>query len=222
MDLSKFSKDDLKKTASEISEYLKKAAETDYDPDATVDHGTHEEEKLGGTPKDIVKPAVSGGGEAAKSADVKKDDYNGGNGDMMNGNGGEGMTEGSENQVLMQILEILQEIREKLVTPAAPAPTPEIKASATPPAPVTTPATATGTEVIPPKGDININVTKSLVEDVLKEMGITKSATTQKPKQETGHPIEKTGGVTYDQIKKMSWDEVYNADVEMRGNKTHY
>lgn len=211
MDLSKFSKEDLKKTAGEISEYLKKVDEKDYDPNQSTPDAAHLEDKLGGTHKKIED---KGGETTEKSVETKKD-FPGEGGKP---GGDEDMTPPSQGDMQAQILAMLKEILGKLSAPPvppAPAPTDQIQHAETPPTPVATPATAASTTKTPEKGDININVTKSMVEEVLKGMGITPSSETPKPKQDTGHPIEKGNSMTYEKIKKMSWDELYNYDQEV-------
>lgn len=207
VDLTKFSKEDLKKTSEEISTYLKKVDEKDFDPNETTPDAAHLEDKLGGTSKKIED---KGGEKTEKSLETKKD-FPGGPDES------EQMTAPSQGDVMAQILAMLKEILGKLnVAPTpAPAPTDQIQHAITPPTPVTTPSTTpTGTDKV--KGDININVTKSQVEEILKGMGLTPSAITGKPKQETGHPIEKgTSSLTYEKIKKMSWEELNNANAEM-------
>ena len=211
VDLSKFSKEDLKKTAGEITEYLKKADEKDYDPNQSTPDAAHLEDKLGGTSKKIED---KGGEKTEKSLETKKDFP--GNG----GEGGEEMTAPSQGDMQAQILAMLKEILGKLSAPPAPpapAPTDQIQHAITPPTPVATPATtspSTTETKTPEKGDININVTKSQIEEVLKGMGITPSGVSPKPKQDTGHPIGKSDAMTYDKIKKMSWDELYYYDQE--------
>lgn len=211
VDLTKFSKADLKKTAEEINTYLKKADETEFDPNETTPKGPHLEDKLNGSTKKIED---SGSEETTKSA-VKKADFP--------NNESEQMTEPSQGDVMSQILQLLQEINGKLNKPAepampAPAPTDQIQHAETPSAPVATPSTAasTSTTTDGKKGDININVTKAQVEEILKGMGLAPSTATPKPKQETGHPIEKgTATLTLKEINKMSWDELndYNATI---------
>lgn len=213
VDLTKFSKEDLKKTSAEINAYLKKVDEKDFDPNQSTDDAAHLEDKLGGTSKKIED---KGEEKTEKSVETKKDFPPG------NGNGDEEMTAPSQGDMQAQILAILKEILGKLSAPPAPpmppAPTDQIQHSVVPTAPVATPATTSPTTTdtkVPEKGDININVTKSQIEEVLKSMGITPSGVTQKPKQETGHPIEKSTSMTYEKIKKMSWDELYNYDQEI-------
>lgn len=218
-DLTKFSKEDLKKTYTEIGEHLKKVDEKDFDPNQSTPDAAHLEDKIGGTSKKIE---AKDGEKTEKSVETKKDFPPG------NGND-EQMTEPTQGDVMAQILAMLKEISGKLDVltpkapePVAPAPTDQIQQSATPPGPVTTPATTptvTDTKT-PEKGDININVTKAVVEEILKGMGITPSELVKKPKQETGHPIEKTGDLTYAKIAKMSWDEVHEASAKM--NPTYY
>ncbi len=209
VDLTKFSKEDLKKTAAEINTYLKKVDEKDFDPNQSTDDAAHLEDKLGGASKKIED---KGGEKTEKSVETKKD--------FPPGNGDEEMTAPSQGDMQTQILAMLKEILGKLSAPPAPpmppAPTDQIQHSVVPTAPVATPATTSPTTdtKVPEKGDININVTKSQIEEVLKGMGITPSGVTQKPKQEIGHPIEKSSSMTYEKIKKMSWDELYNYDQE--------
>lgn len=210
VDLTKFSKEDLKKTATEINTYLKKVEEKDYDPNQSTPDAAHLEDKLGGTSKKIED---KGGEKTEKSVETKKD-FPGGKDETEN------MTEPSQGDMQMQILAMLKEILGKLSAPPAPpmtAPTDQIQHAITPPTPIATPATTSSTTETktPEKGDININVTKSQIEEVLKGMGITPSGVTQKPKQDVGHPIEKSTSMTYDKIKKMSWDELYNYDQEI-------
>lgn len=210
VDLTKFSKEDLRKTFEEINTYLKKADEKDYDPNQTTPDAAHLEDKLGGTSKKIEDK----GGETTKSVETKKDFPNG-------GDESEQMTAPSQGDVMTQILAKLEEILGKLNVPAptpAPAPTDQIQHSAMPPTPVATPSTSPSPTIDKPeKGDININVTKSQIEEVLKGMGLTPSTVTQKPKEDTGHPIEKKGGgaLTYEKIKKMSWLELNDINTEM-------
>ncbi len=215
VDLTKFSKEDLKKTAEEINAHLKKVDERDFDPNESTPDAAHLEDKLGGTSKKIED---KGGEKTEKSVETKKD-FPPGNG---NGNGNdEEMTGPTQGDTMAQILAMLKEILGKLSAPTptpAPAPMDQIQHSAEAPTPVATPSTTptvTDTKT-PEKGDININVTKAIVEDVLKGMGITSSDITKKPKQDTGHPLEKTGNLTYEKIKKMSWDELYNYDQQTK------
>ncbi len=213
VDLTKFSKEDLKKTAAEINTYLKKVDEKDYDPNQSTPDAAHLEDKLGGTTKKIEDKGGEGE-KTEKSLETKKD-FPGGKDETEN------MTAPSQGDMQMQILAMLKEILGKLSAPPAPpmpAPTDQIQHSVVPSTPAATPATTSSTSTdtkVPEKGDININVTKSQIEEVLKGMGITPSGVTQKPKQDVGHPIEKTGSMTYDKIKKMSWDELYNYDQEI-------
>jgi len=200
VDLTKFSKEDLQKTFKEIDTYLKKTDETEFDPNQTTPDAAHLEDDLGGTSKKIED---KGGEKSVEKADFP------------NGDETEQMTQPSQGDAMSQILALLQEILGKLNVPAPappmpPAPTDQIQQSAMPPGPVATPSTTPTTE---PKGDININVTKQ-VEEVLKGMGLTPSTITQKPKMETGHPIEKAGDLTYAKIKKMSWEELNNINAE--------
>lgn len=211
-DLTKFSKDELKKAYAEIGAQLKKADEKDYDPNQTTPDAAHLEDKIGGTSKKIEDK----GGETEKSA-VKKDFPPEENGNEQPPE--EEMTEPSMVDVCQQILQILQEIRGKLNTPtppAVPAPTDQVQLSATPPTPTATPATTPTITKPESKSDININVTKSQVEEILKGMGFTPSGATPKPKAESGHPIEKGDeALDYQKISKMTWDELhaYNAKV---------
>ena len=208
VDLTKFSKDDLKKTAAEINTYLKKAEEKDYDPNESTPDAAHLEDKLGGTSKKIED---KGGEKTEKSLETKKDFPNGAPDES------EQMTEPSQGDAMSQILALLQEILGKLNVPAptpGPAPTDQIQHSVEPAAPVATPST-TSTPTIPAKGDININVTKAQVEEVLKGMGLTPSQVTQKPKVIGGHPIEKGADMTYSKISKMSWSELNNYNTEV-------
>jgi len=211
--LSEFSKDDLKKFQQKISEQLKKVDETSFDPRESEEKTTHNEEDLGGTSKKITDKDA----KTEKSVETKKDFP------PEHGDGSEEMTGPTQGDVMSQILAALKEIAGKLdaLAPKAPMPEPapvdQIQQSATPPGPVATPSTTPApTETkVPEKGDININVTKQQVEEILKGMGITPSEIAKKPKQDTEHPIAKGNDVTYDKIKKMSWDEVHNVNDEI-------
>jgi len=182
VDLTKFTEEDLKKSFLELGQHLKgkltKADMTSFDPRETEEKPANEEEKLGGESKKM--PIPTGEGKETKKEAVKKEDF-----PPENGNGGapkdESMTETSQTDVLAQILQILQELKAKMNPPApapvAPTPNDQVQLSATAPTPQATPSTT------PSKSDININVTKSIVEDVLKGMGITPTpALTPKPK----------------------------------------
>jgi hypothetical protein len=201
-DLTKFSKDDLKKSVSEINAYLKKADEKDFDPNESTPDAAHLEDKLGGTSKKIED----------KGTETKKADFPPSGEDQS-----EEITDPSQGDVMSQILAMLKEILGKLNVaptpePMAPAPTDQIQHAETP-APVATPSTTPAPS--PTKSDININVTKSQVEEILKGMGFNPSVLTQKPKVESGHPIEKGNSLTYEKIKKMSWDELAAVNTEM-------
>jgi len=209
VDLTKFSKDDLKKTAAEINTYLKKAEEKDFDPNESTPDAAHLEDKLGGTSKKIEDK-----GTETKKADFPPE------APAPNGDGSEEMTAPSQGDAMSQILALLQEILSKIGAPAAPpmppAPTDQIQQSAAAPAPVATPSTSS-----PSKSDININVTKAQVEEILKGMGLTPSQVTAKPKVDSGHPIEKGASVTFKDISKMSWEELNVLDSQ-KSNGAHY
>ena len=205
VDLTKFSNADLKKSVEEINAYLKKAEEKDYDPNQTTPDAAHLEDKLGGKTEKIED----------KGTETKKADFPPEQKDPS-----EEMTAPSQGDAMSQILALLQEILGKLNVPAptpepaVPAPTDQIQHAETP-APVATPSTSPSSTTSTPKGDININVTKAQVEEILKGMGLTPSQVTAKPKVESGHPIEKGVDVTYSKIAKMSWEECNAVNTQL-------
>jgi len=212
VDLTKYSKEDLKKTAAEINTYLKKAEEKDFDPNESTPDAAHLEDKLGGTSKKIEDTGTE-----------TKKEFPDNNGAPTGGDPSEEMTAPSQGDAMAQILALLQEILSKINVPAptpevAPAPTDQIQQSAEPIAPVATPST-TPTGV---KGDVNINVTKAHVEEILKGMGLTPSKLPAKPKVDSGHPIGKSSNVTFKDIGKMSWSELNNLDDQKYDSASHY
>jgi hypothetical protein len=210
VDLKQYSIADLKKTATEINTYLKKAEEKDFDPNESTPDAAHLEDKLGGTSKKIEDS-----GTETKKADFPSEEPA-----PENGDGSEEMTAPSQGDAMSQILALLQEILSKIGAPAAPpmppAPTDQIQQSAEAIAPIATPSTSS-----PSKSDININVTKAQVEEILKGMGLTPSQVTAKPKVESGHPIGKSANVTFKDISKMSWEELNILDSS-KSTSTHY
>lgn len=203
VDLTKFSKDDLKQAAKEIQKYLKKIDEQDYDPNDTTPDAEHLEDDLGGTSEKIEDEGTEETEKSVNKEDFPVDET-------------EQMTPPSQGEMMLQILQILQEIKGKLNTPEPPeppAPEPplpedEIQQSAE------SPTSGPGG-----KGEININVTKQQVEkqvlDVLKRMGLTPSSAARKPGMDSGHPIEKKNSLTYDKLKKLSWEELNNINSEL-------
>ena len=205
VDFKQYSIADLKKSVTEINTYLKKAEEKDFDPNETTPDAAHLEDKLGGTSKKIED----------KGTETKKADFPGDA--PAQPDESEEMTAPSQGDAMTQILALLQEILSKIsvpapVAPMPPAPTDQIQQSAEPMTPVATPSTSSTSA--PLRGDVNINVTKAQVEEILKGMGLTPSQITAKPKVDSGHPIGKSADVTYDKIKKMSWAELNNYDAQ--------
>lgn len=220
--LEKFSTCDLLKTLDRISEKLSKEAPdkmqeiltkyggadmatkkvvakaepADYDPNAETPKASVEEDK---------KPA-----ETSVSND--KDAKIGKAGEFAPGQD-EAVSPGTQADVLAQILEAIQELKTmcaQMMQGDAEPQGQEVQDAFHPPVQkeAEAPAPAAPTAGAPISEKQIASIVVKAMEDKFKEFGIAK---TEKPKVETGHPIEKTASMPSDMksVAKMSWEEVH-------------
>lgn len=162
----------------------------EYDPDATVEHGDHEEDKTKKQDDEYLD-------EKDKDKEEMKQD--------------EMMTPDSTADVLARILEAINDLKSMLAQekPVETEVPPEL-----PPQEEMKEAPAPNTQ------DITVSISKEINKQ-LKELGISKSEPTPKPKiEKQDDPIKKgEGGLTMDKIKKMSFSELNDYNEEMNLKK---